>query len=104
MVDVEQIINITNVGFVDKFITIQFFKEKKTSRTYIAGLDGFMNQDEIKKFILVTKKKLGTAILEKQDDETGITKYGFNGDHRERLKIMLISAKIPDEKIKFSNS
>ena len=103
MVDVDQIINTGNTAFVDKYVTLQFFKEKKTSRTYIIGLDGFMTPDEVKNFVIGAKKKLGTAILEKQDETFG-TMYGFNGDHRSRIQEFLTAAKIPEEKIKISNS
>jgi hypothetical protein len=103
MVDVDQIINTCNTSFVDKYVTLQFFKEKKTTRTYIIGLDGFMKSEEVKSFVNDTKKKLGTAMLEKQDDIFG-TMYGFNGDHETRIREMLIASKIPEEKIKISNS
>lgn len=83
----------------DKKIILKFFKEKKTSRTYIYGLHDFMTDEEVVKFVMYLKKKLGTGIIKKEND--GIIEYGFQGDHKERIKKILISdTSIPEEKIK----
>ena len=42
---------------IDKKIRLRFLKEKKTSRTYIEGLEKFFNQEEIK-LMMYNKKQI----------------------------------------------
>jgi translation initiation factor 1 (eIF-1/SUI1) len=84
---------------IDRHIYIKFFREKKTSRTYILGLSDFMDGPTANKFANGLKKKLGTGMIETEQD--GKISYGFQGDHIAKIKEFLITdAKIPKEKIK----
>ena len=58
---------------IDKKIILTFFKEGKTSRTYITGLIDFLTENEIEKFTKNLKTKLGTIenALEKVTSLTG---------------------------------
>jgi len=67
----------------DNKIDIKFCKEKKTSRTYITGLEHFLNEDEIKTLITSIKKELGTSVYAKENS------YGFQGEHIEKLQKIL---------------
>lgn len=103
MVDVVEISTLktenTILNDIDKKITLKFFKEKKTSRTYIEGLEDFINQKEIIKLVTSLKKKLGTGMLEKDIDNKKV--YGFQGDHRDRIRNILITEiKIAGDRIK----
>jgi translation initiation factor 1 (eIF-1/SUI1) len=94
---------------IDKKITIKFLKETKTSRTYIEGLSDFLTNDEILSFSKVLKKKLGAGMVVKEiknDKDVNNVKfeYGFQGNHTERVKaIMLEETKIPENKIHVTN-
>jgi translation initiation factor 1 (eIF-1/SUI1) len=88
---------------IDKKIFLQFFKEKRTSRTYIVGLHDFLDDDKIDLFVNKTKKNLGTGITKKTDEKSKKTIYGFQGDHRKELKTLLIKLGIDKDKINISN-
>jgi len=83
---------------IDKKVLLKFFKEKKTSRTYIIGLDKFMEVSEIDKLSKDIKKRLGTGSIKVEKD--GTIAYGFQGDHREAIKKILSDRNlVPKEKI-----
>lgn len=84
---------------IDKKITLKHFKEKKTSRTYILGLDAFMADEKDRdKMCKALKKKLGTGSIKVNNE--GVTAYGFQGDHRERIKEYLVKNNIaPKDKV-----
>jgi IS5 family transposase len=97
---------------IDKRITIRFMKEKRTTRTYIEGLEDFLSEETIGELIKKIKK-LGTSYLkrteeESEDDKKIKTKktstpaiaHGFNGDHKLKIiKILTEDYKIPKDKI-----
>jgi hypothetical protein len=97
---------------IDKRITIRFMKEKRTTRTYIEGLEDFLSEETINELIKRIKK-LGTSYLKRteedeEDDKKTKTKktstpaiaHGFNGDHKTKIiKILTEEYKIPKEKI-----
>lgn len=85
---------------LDKKVTIKFFKEKKTSRTYIDGLAGFFNDAKITEFVKSVKKAIGSSSMKNPDEDS----YGFQGDHRMKIPKLLVDAGIPEEKIVISNS
>ena len=92
---------------IDKRVTLRFMKEKKTSRTYIEGLEDFLSEDQINE-IIKKIKKFGTSYL-KRTDEDGEDKtskkpvaiaHGFNGDHKTKIiKMLTEEYKIPKDKI-----
>lgn len=98
MLDPSQYKNVVDISKeIDKKVTIKFLKEKKTSRTYIQGIDGFLQQEKIDEMVKDLKKKLGTGLFK---NENG---YGFQGDHRDNIKKYLLSnTTIPDAKIKIN--
>lgn len=101
--ELNQITNTNTTIIVDKYVTLQFFKEKRTTRTYIVGLEEFMDNEKIKAFVHDVKKKLGTAIFEKMDEKK-VLSYGFNGDHRTKITELLIASGINKDRIKIANS
>ena len=85
---------------IDKRIVMRFEKQKKTTRTIINGLHYFLNPDEIKKFCVNIKKKLGTGCIETVTDDKTL-EYGFNGNHILTLKkIFIEELNIDKSKIK----
>jgi len=88
---------------IDRRITLQFMKEGSTTLTYISGLaDFFTDEKELEAFVKYLKKSLGTNCKYGYDDTNKkVIKWGFNGDHRERITKILESEKgIPKDKIK----
>ncbi len=86
---------------LDKHVTLKFLKEVKTSRTYIGGLGDFMTNEQIEIFTKQLKKKLGAGMNTKLVN--GKTEYGFQGNHIDSIKKILLSeTEIPEEKIKSS--
>jgi translation initiation factor 1 (eIF-1/SUI1) len=76
---------------IDSKIDIKYIKVKKHLRTYISGLHYFMKDEEIRNFVLLLKKKLGAG-MEVKESEIGI-EYGFQGDHKDRIKELIIESK-----------
>ena len=84
---------------IDKKIRLRFLKEKKTSRTYIEGLEKFFNQEEIKLMTNLIKKKLSTGYCTKENEKGDIA-HGYNGEHKERIKkILSTEYNVPEDKI-----
>ena len=46
---------------IDKRIKLRFMKEKRTSRTYIEGIEKFFDEEKIKEIMQQIKKKLSTS-------------------------------------------
>lgn len=104
-------VDISNIGFqnnlkdniianIDKHVEIRYLKEIKKSRTYVTGLNDYFDKpDHFEKFIKKMQSKLATGLYVKEDD--GKKHYGFNGDHRNSIKQILINElKIDEDKIK----
>ncbi len=85
---------------IDKKIIIKFIKEKKTSRTYIFGLEDFVNDiNDRKKFMTDIKKLLGTAGIFKKENNMHEC-IGFNGNHIQSIReFIMYRFKIPSDKI-----
>ena len=74
-------------------ISIKYFAEKRTSRTYIYGLEKFIqDKKEVDTFCKGLKKKLATSCTEKEVD--GHMVYGFQGDHQDKIKEHLVKSGI----------
>lgn len=72
-------------------IEIKFFKEKKTSRTYIYNLGKFITEEKMLDSIIKDlKKKLATSCMIKNEKGYGNV-YGFQGDHKKMIVTYLIS-------------
>jgi hypothetical protein len=102
---------------IDKRIKLRFIKEKRTSRTYIEGIEKFFDEEKIKEIMQQIKKKLSTSYFKRIGDDTEedskskkntiqkVTKdiyiaHGFSGDHKERIRNILIETyKIPEDKV-----
>lgn len=88
------------IAEIDSKITIRLKKEqKRSSTTYIFGLDKFMTSENIKILTSHLKKMLGTQHIEREEQENKkkYKIYGFSGDHRERIKQYLIEKNIADD-------
>lgn len=73
-----------------KKLEFKFFKEKRTTRTYIYNLEHFIpDPKNLKGVLKVIKKALGTACT-KKETEFGLA-YGFNGDCKKRIADELIN-------------
>lgn len=96
MVDINNMFSL-NEQFedLDKKITIKYLKEKRTSRTYIEGIENFVSEKDIGTFCGKLKKQLGTGVITRDFNENKL--YGFNGDHRQRIKDILINTAGIDE-------
>lgn len=101
---------------IDKRIKLRFLKEKRTSRTYIEGIEKFFDEEKTKEIMQSIKKKLSTSYFKRvgdeSDDEDDKKKqpkvktksndvaHGFAGDHKVRIKSILIETyNIPEDKI-----
>jgi translation initiation factor 1 (eIF-1/SUI1) len=92
------------LNLIDRRIKLRFLKEKKASRTYIEGLDKFFEPTFIKEMVKKIQKKLSTGYNSNSDEAGNIISHGFNGDHKERLKKILIEEyNIPSDKIIMSS-
>jgi translation initiation factor 1 (eIF-1/SUI1) len=88
------------LNLIDRRVKLRFMKEKKASRTYIEGLEKFFDVETIKTLTKVIQKNLSTGYTCKTDDSTGVIGHGYNGDHKERIKQLLITKyNIPEDKI-----
>ncbi len=86
---------------IDKHIRLRFLKEGRASRTYIEGLEGFFTDEQVKTIASSIKKTLSTGYLCKTDENGVIVAHGYNGDHIERIKKILIEKyNVPNDKIK----
>lgn len=83
----------SNKKFIDDDkIYFKFFKEKKTSRTYIYNLDKHLSEKEIKSIIKSIKQSLGTSCSYKET-EFGMG-YGFCGDFKKKIIDYLLTKNI----------
>ncbi len=82
---------------IDRKIVLTFFKEGKTSRTYVSGLIDFLTENEIEKFTKSLKTKLGAGLLKRKlNDKDKYDSYGYNGDHKEKIRDLLLE-NFPDK-------
>lgn len=85
----QEVFNKNVLNLIDYRIKLRFIKEKRTSRTYIEGLDKFFDIDSIKSMMNTIKKTLSTGYYTNTETK-GIILHGFNGDHKERIKKILV--------------
>jgi translation initiation factor 1 (eIF-1/SUI1) len=78
-----------SLSFIDSKIILRFVKEKRTNRTYIMGLHDFMTDEKLITLVNDLKKKLGTSVLERKTED-GKKYYGFQGNHINTIKNILI--------------
>ena len=105
-----------SILYIDRKISLQFLKEKKSTVTYVMGMCDFIDNDELELFIKKLKKALGTScrceyeitnkeIINPETQEKEIIKYkkitrcGFNGDNRDRISKILQERGISKDKI-----
>lgn len=91
----------TSIGILtnlDKHVEIRFLKEKRTSRTYLIGLEDFVDEKQLDKVVKKMQTKLATGL--KTGEVDGKKTFGFNGDHVKFMKKYLVDElKIPSDKI-----
>ena len=92
--------NLTVIAEIDKHIEIKFLKEGRRNKTYVYGLDGYIEEKkDLEKFIEKLQKKLGTSLIGEEKDGKKI--YAFGGDHVNVIKTIVINdLKIPKDKVK----
>lgn len=78
------------LNLIDRRIKLRFLKEKKSSRTYIEGLDKFFDTNFVKDMIKKIQRKLSTGYNAVSDLSGNVVSHGFNGEHKERIKKILI--------------
>lgn len=78
---------------IDRKIILKYMKEKKTSRTYILGLEGYLKQDEQLILMKDIQKKLGTSLLKKMTEDNKPI-FGLGGDHVNTIYDIIIKKKI----------
>lgn len=85
---------------IDKHVEIKFLKKGRHKKTYVFGLHDFIEKEkDLKKGIEALQKKLGTSVVEEEED--GKKGFGFGGDHvAEIKKLIQTDFKIPKEKIR----
>ncbi len=115
--DISNITKTHSLNNIDRKITLQHLKEKKSTVTYVTGLCDFIDDLEMESFIKKLKKLLGTScrceyeitekeIINETTKEKEIIKHkkiikcGFNGDNRDRISKILQERGIPKDKIK----
>jgi translation initiation factor 1 (eIF-1/SUI1) len=92
------------LNLIDRRIKLRFIKEKRASRTYIDGLDKFFDTNFIKDMVKEIQKKLSTGYNSLTDIDGKNTSHGFNGEHKERIrKILVEEYNIPADKIIMSS-
>ena len=85
-----------NIIVTKKKLEFRYFKEKRSTRTYLYNIETFIKEpDELKTFLKKLKKNLGTSCTKKKT-EFGIA-YGFNGDLQTRIKQEIIKNNIATE-------
>jgi hypothetical protein len=91
----------TSIGILtnlDKHVEIRFLKEKKTSRTYLIGLEDFIDEKQLDKVVKIIQTTLATGLTTKKVD--GKKRFGFNGNHVNFMKKYLVEKlNIPLDKI-----
>ncbi len=96
--DISSLGNVSRITSINNKVEVRHLKVKQHLRTYVSGLENFMNNDEKDQFVLTLKKKLGAG-MEIKETETG-KEYGFQGDHKDRIKQLIIeSQKVKKEEI-----
>jgi len=89
--DISSLSNAPKFESINNKVEVRHLKVKKHLRTYISGLQNFMQEEDKMQFLLILKKKLGAG-METKDTETGV-EYGFQGDHKDRIKQLIIESK-----------
>jgi translation initiation factor 1 (eIF-1/SUI1) len=79
---------------IDRKITIKVVKEHGKHRTYISGLEYFLDEDEVDKFVKSLKKRLGMGMSKKDN------MYCFQGNHVDNIKKIIFNE--IDSKIKIA--
>ena len=107
-VDIPSTTTTPSLAEIDRKINLKFIKEKKTSRTYISGLETFLPKKlDREKLCQDLRKVLGTGsniVQDEKEKPIGETKekYGFQGNHIDRIATFLTKKyNIPQDKIIF---
>ena len=82
-----------NPSILDKKIELKTIKQKKTIRTFVFGLEVYIEKPtQMNKIIKELKTNLGTSCVNMNIDNFGFG-YGFCGEHIDRIKTYLIDKK-----------
>ena len=91
---------VPNLADIDSKIVLKFVKEGRRSKTYISGLELFLQKKADREKLCQDLRKVLGAGSNIVTDENDKEKYGFQGDHIERIKKFLMTKhNIPREKI-----
>lgn len=78
----------------DKKVILKFKKIKNKNKTYVYGIDKILiEKDKLENFLKKIKKKLGCGGILGIDEEKN-TYIEFMGDHRDKIKNILIEENI----------
>jgi len=91
--DNQQTIQNSILQELDKRVVLRFKKVKGKNKTCIYGLEKVLDKPKLEEFLKTIKKNLGCGGLFTEDDEK-IMMVEFMGDHREKIKKILINEKI----------
>lgn len=78
---------------LDQRVVLRFKKIKGKNKTCIYGLEKVLDKPKLEDFLKNIKKKLACGGLFTEDDDK-IMMIEFMGDHREKIKKILIDEKI----------
>lgn len=76
---------------LDKCVRVFYRANKKNKRTYIDGLELFVDKNTINEFCFKMKKALGAGCIMENDEETGKLCFGFQGNHVSKIKQLLVT-------------
>jgi translation initiation factor 1 (eIF-1/SUI1) len=81
---------------LDKKLIIKFKRFKGKNKTFIYGLENILDSQKLDVFLRKIKKKLGCGgVL--TEDEDKIKMIEFMGDHRLKIKEIILDDKLIDE-------
>ncbi len=80
----------------DKKIVLKFKKFKGKNKTYVYGLESVLDEKQVDEFLKKIKKKLGCGGVLTEDDEK-VKMIEFMGDHRLKIKEIIVDDKIITE-------
>jgi len=81
---------------LDKKITLKFKKFKGKNKTFVYGIENILDEQKIEDFIKKIKKKLGCGGVF-TEDEDNVKMIEFMGDHRIKIKELIIEDKLISE-------
>ncbi len=89
---------------LDKKIILKYRKIKGKNKTHIYGIEKVLDAEKLEDFLKKIKKKLGCGGVVSEDEEKTYV-IEFMGDHRLKIKEMLLEEKVlPSNKIEMKGA